>query len=98
MTTVVFDILFVVYFTVRFPCDDRNNDDQANILIHLSLLFFCSPQAWALLEKAEHSRELALHNELIRQERLDHLASCFNRKATIRETWLSDNQKLVSQV
>jgi len=54
-------------------------------------------KAWALLEKAEHSRELALHNELIRQERLDHLASCFNRKATIRETWLSDNQKLVSQ-
>jgi len=54
-------------------------------------------KAWSCLEKAEHGRELALHEELTRQERLDHLASVFNKKATIREIWLSENQKLVSQ-
>ncbi|XP_077975326.1 spectrin beta chain, non-erythrocytic 1-like isoform X4 [Styela clava] len=54
-------------------------------------------KAWENLEKAEHNRELALRNELIRQERLEQLASRFDRKAAMRETWLSDNQKLVSQ-
>lgn len=55
-------------------------------------------QAWERLEKAEHGRELALREELSRQERLEQLANKFDRKAAMRETWLSDNQKLVSQV
>nr|XP_026689485.1 spectrin beta chain, non-erythrocytic 1 isoform X2 [Ciona intestinalis] len=54
-------------------------------------------KAWEKLEKAEHGRELAIRNELIRQERLEHLASRFDRKAAMRETWLSENQKLVTQ-
>ncbi|XP_076810469.1 spectrin beta chain, non-erythrocytic 1-like isoform X3 [Clavelina lepadiformis] len=54
-------------------------------------------KAWELLEKAEHGRELALRNELLRQERLEHLASRFDRKAAMRETWLSENQRLVTQ-
>lgn len=58
--------------------------------------FFC--QAWERLEKAEHERELALRNELIRQEKLEMLAARFDRKAAMRETWLSENQRLVSQV
>lgn len=62
--------------------------------------FFLSPllQAWERLEKAEHERELALRNELIRQEKLEQLARRFDRKAAMRETWLSENQRLVSQV
>lgn len=56
------------------------------------------PQAWERLEKAEHERELALRNELIRQEKLEQLAARFDRKAAMRETWLSENQRLVSQV
>jgi len=62
--------------------------------------FFFSPhlQAWERLEKAEHERELALRNELIRQEKLEQLARRFDRKAAMRETWLSENQRLVSQV
>lgn len=44
------------------------------------------------------SRELALREELIRQEKLEQLAARFNRKASMRETWLSENQRLVSQV
>ena len=55
-------------------------------------------KAWERLEKAEHERELALREELIRQEKLEQLATRFNRKASMRETWLSENQRLVSQV
>ena len=54
-------------------------------------------RAWERLEKAEHERELALREELIRQEKLEQLAARFNRKAGMRETWLSENQRLVSQ-
>ncbi|KAL2310141.1 hypothetical protein Nmel_006383 [Mimus melanotis] len=55
------------------------------------------PQAWEQLEKAEHERELALRNELIRQEKLEQLARRFDRKAAMREAWLSENQRLVAQ-
>uniref|UniRef100_A0A8D0VF88 Spectrin beta chain n=1 Tax=Sus scrofa TaxID=9823 RepID=A0A8D0VF88_PIG len=55
-------------------------------------------KAWERLEKAEHERELALRTELIRQEKLEQLAARFDRKAAMRETWLSENQRLVSQV
>ena len=61
-------------------------------------MFFLVVQAWERLEKAEHERELALRNELIRQEKLEMLAARFDRKAAMRETWLSENQRLVSQV
>lgn len=54
-------------------------------------------KAWEMLEKAEHERELALREELIRQEKLEQLAARFSRKASMRETWLSENQRLVSQ-
>lgn len=55
-------------------------------------------QAWESLEEAEYQRELALRNELIRQEKLEQLARRFDRKAAMRETWLSENQRLVAQV
>lgn len=60
-------------------------------------LIFDINRAWERLEKAEHERELALRNELIRQEKLEQLAARFDRKAAMRETWLSENQRLVSQ-
>ncbi|NXL37344.1 SPTB1 protein, partial [Glaucidium brasilianum] len=55
-------------------------------------------RAWEQLEKAEHERELALRNELIRQEKLEQLARRFDRKVAMREAWLSENQRLVAQV
>lgn len=55
-------------------------------------------QAWESLEEAEYQRELALRNELIRQEKLEQLARRFDRKAAMRETWLNENQRLVAQV
>ncbi|XP_013782687.1 spectrin beta chain-like isoform X2 [Limulus polyphemus] len=54
-------------------------------------------KAWESLERAEHEQELALRKELIRQEKLEQLAARFDRKAGMRETWLSENQRLVSQ-
>ncbi|CAD5231758.1 unnamed protein product [Bursaphelenchus xylophilus] len=54
-------------------------------------------RAWEDLERAEHERELALKEELIRQEKLEQLAARFDRKAGMRETWLTENQRLVSQ-
>ena len=36
--------------------------------------------AWIRLEKSEHGREVALRDELIRQERLEQLAQGFRRK------------------
>ncbi|TKS73948.1 Spectrin beta chain, non-erythrocytic 2 [Collichthys lucidus] len=54
-------------------------------------------KAWERLEQVEHERELALRNELILQEKLEMLAARFDRKAAMRETWLSKNQRLVSQ-
>ncbi|KAK2520258.1 hypothetical protein Q9233_011598 [Columba guinea] len=55
-------------------------------------------KAWERLEKAEHERELALRNELIRQEKLEQLARRFDRKAAMRETWLSENQPYEERV
>uniref|UniRef100_A0A452E7C1 Spectrin beta chain n=1 Tax=Capra hircus TaxID=9925 RepID=A0A452E7C1_CAPHI len=46
-------------------------------------------RAWESLEEAEYRRELALRDELIRQEKLE--------KAAMRETWLNENQRLVAQ-
>uniref|UniRef100_A0A8D0Q133 Spectrin beta chain n=1 Tax=Sus scrofa TaxID=9823 RepID=A0A8D0Q133_PIG len=54
-------------------------------------------KAWGQLEKAEHEREAALRAELIRQEKLELLAQRFDHKVAMRESWLNENQRLVSQ-
>ncbi|PVD25646.1 hypothetical protein C0Q70_13305 [Pomacea canaliculata] len=53
--------------------------------------------AWLKLEKCEHGREVALKDELIRQERLEQLARRFSRKATIRESWLNDMEQILEE-
>ena len=50
------------------------------------------------MEWAEHERERVLRDELIRQEKLEQMARRFDRKASMRETWLLENQRLVAQV
>ncbi|XP_068689103.1 spectrin beta chain-like isoform X1 [Montipora foliosa] len=47
-------------------------------------------RAWQMMESAEHDREMALREELIRQEMLEKLAEKFERKASLRESWLDD--------
>ncbi|XP_004390923.1 spectrin beta chain, non-erythrocytic 4 [Trichechus manatus latirostris] len=54
-------------------------------------------KAWGELEKAEHEREAALRAELVRQEKLELLAQRFDHKVAMRESWLNENQRLVSQ-
>ncbi|XP_014671015.1 PREDICTED: spectrin beta chain, non-erythrocytic 5-like [Priapulus caudatus] len=54
-------------------------------------------KAWQKLEKAEHERELALHDNLARGETLEQLAEKFDRKAVLRENWLSDINKVIEQ-
>lgn len=54
-------------------------------------------RAWERLERAEHERELALREEMIRQEKLKQLAWRFDKKAGMREQWLSENQRLISK-
>ncbi|XP_048733527.1 spectrin alpha chain, non-erythrocytic 1-like isoform X2 [Ostrea edulis] len=53
--------------------------------------------AWIRLEKAEHEREVALRDEMIRQERLEQLNERFQRKAEIRESWLNDMSMILDE-
>ncbi|XP_053110826.1 spectrin beta chain, erythrocytic isoform X2 [Hemicordylus capensis] len=86
--------LEVLLFTIQSRMRTNN---QKVYTPHEGKLVSDINRAWEKLEKAEHERELALRNELIRQEKLEQLARRFDRKAAMRETWLSENQRLVAQ-
>ena len=47
-------------------------------------------QAWIQLEKQEHLAEVALKEELLRQEKLEQLAFKFERKSVLREGYLNE--------
>ncbi|XP_071162084.1 spectrin beta chain-like isoform X8 [Mytilus edulis] len=53
--------------------------------------------AWLKLEKSEHEREVAMRDEMIRQERLEQLHQRFQKKAEIREQWLSDMSLILDE-
>lgn len=86
--------LEVLLFTIRSRLRGNNqqtyNPPEGKLISDIN-------RAWQELERAEHARELALRDELIRQEKLEQLASRFDRKAGLREGWLSDNQQLLAQ-
>ncbi|XP_008275361.1 spectrin beta chain, non-erythrocytic 5 [Stegastes partitus] len=52
-------------------------------------------KSWVLLERAEHERERALQEALLRLESLEQLAQKFNRKAALREGYLEDTLRLI---
>ena len=52
--------------------------------------------AWSHLEKAEHERDLALKKELNRQEQLEQLYAKFDKKAKLREDWLSEMANILN--
>lgn len=52
---------------------------------------------WGALERAEHGRERALQEELLRLEQLEQLAQKFRRKAALREGYLVDTGKLLAK-
>ncbi|KAK4883333.1 hypothetical protein RN001_006652 [Aquatica leii] len=53
-------------------------------------------RAWDMLERAEHSREVALRSELRRQERLEQLNYKFERKSVLREGYLKEMIQVLS--
>uniref|UniRef100_A0A4W6DIZ9 Spectrin beta, non-erythrocytic 5 n=1 Tax=Lates calcarifer TaxID=8187 RepID=A0A4W6DIZ9_LATCA len=52
-------------------------------------------RSWVLLERAEHERERALQEALLRLENLEQLAQKFGRKAALREGYLEDTLRLI---
>jgi spectrin beta len=53
-------------------------------------------KAWQLLENSEHSREVALRNELLRQEKLEQLNYKFEKKSVLRENYLKEMIQVLS--
>ncbi|XP_055611321.1 spectrin beta chain, non-erythrocytic 1-like isoform X3 [Uranotaenia lowii] len=53
-------------------------------------------KAWRLLENAEHSREVALRDELLRQEKLEQLNYKFEKKSVLREGYLNEMIQVLS--
>ncbi|XP_076313686.1 LOW QUALITY PROTEIN: spectrin beta chain, non-erythrocytic 5-like [Tachypleus tridentatus] len=53
-------------------------------------------RAWNELEKAEHRREVALREELLRQKRLENLAFRFDRKSILRENYVKEMTQVLS--
>lgn len=53
-------------------------------------------RAWQKLENAEHSREVALRNELLRQEKLEQLNYKFEKKSVLRENYLKEMIQVLS--
>ncbi|XP_066999614.1 spectrin beta chain, non-erythrocytic 5 isoform X3 [Anabrus simplex] len=53
-------------------------------------------RSWEGLERAEHQREVALRQELLRQERLEQLNYKFERKSVLREGYLKEMIQVLS--
>ncbi|ERL92196.1 hypothetical protein D910_09516 [Dendroctonus ponderosae] len=53
-------------------------------------------RAWDVLEKSEHKREVALRNELLRQQRLEQLNYKFEKKSILREGYLKEMIQVLS--
>uniref|UniRef100_A0A671URU8 Spectrin beta chain n=1 Tax=Sparus aurata TaxID=8175 RepID=A0A671URU8_SPAAU len=86
--------LEVLLFTIQSKLRANN---QKPYVPHDGKLISDINKAWEKLEKAEHERGVALRKELIRQEKLELLAQRFDHKTTMRQAWLNENQRLVSQ-
>uniref|UniRef100_A0A3Q3JEN0 Spectrin beta chain n=1 Tax=Monopterus albus TaxID=43700 RepID=A0A3Q3JEN0_MONAL len=86
--------LEVLLFTIQSKL--RANNQKAYVP-HDGKLISDINKAWEKLEKAEHERGVALRKELIRQEKLELLAQRFDHKTSMRQAWLNENQRLVSQ-
>lgn len=54
-------------------------------------------KAWEILEQAEHSRCLAINDELMQLEMLEQLFVKFETKCAMRESWLEENQQIAEQ-
>lgn len=55
-------------------------------------------EAWAVLERSEKKRNVALRDALKHLEYLKQLAEKFERKADLREAWLADTAKMLGTI
>ena len=53
-------------------------------------------QSWKTLEKEEYGKEMAIKQELLRQEKLEQLAYKFERKSVLREGYLNEMIQVLS--
>ena len=53
-------------------------------------------QSWKELEREEYGKEMAIKEELLRQEKLEQLAYKFERKSVLREGYLNEMIQVLS--
>uniref|UniRef100_A0A8D8QLB4 Spectrin beta chain, non-erythrocytic 5 n=1 Tax=Cacopsylla melanoneura TaxID=428564 RepID=A0A8D8QLB4_9HEMI len=73
-----------LYFHIKTQLKSLNQPPPDSQLIH------DLERDWRELERAEHRREVALRQELLRHERLENLNYKFERKSVLREGYLKE--------
>jgi len=82
-----------LYFTINTLLKSLN---QPQYIPQEGCLVNDIEKAWQALEVAEHNREVALREELLRQEKLEQLNYKFEKKSVLREGYLKEMIQVLS--
>lgn len=100
----------MIFLTFFFRYKERSEIEALYFTINTLLLTLHQPhyipqdgqlindieKAWQRLEQAEHHREVALRDELLRQEKLEQLNYKFEKKSVLREGYLKEMIQVLS--